>query len=71
MKFKEVGCSINESEGSIKHTLVLNKPLFTDVTIEVITVSQTTQSELCNMLLYIRDYICTYFIDMYFIVQKL
>ena len=48
MKFKEVGCSINESDGSIEHALVLNKPLFTDVTIEVITVSQSTQSELCN-----------------------
>ena len=51
VKFKEVGCSINESDGSIEHTLVLNKPLFTDVTIEVITVSQSTQSELCNMYL--------------------
>ena len=58
MKFKEVGCNINESDGSIEHTLVLNNPLFTDVTIEVITVSQSTQSELCNS--YILLLVCSY-----------
>ena len=46
MEFKEVNCSINESDGMIPHTLVLNKALHTDVTIEVSTAIQTAEGEL-------------------------
>ena len=48
MKFKEVNCNVSEAVGSVEHTLVLNKPLSADVTIEVITVNQSTHSELHN-----------------------
>ena len=53
VKFKEVNCSVDESVGSVKHTLVLNKPLSADATIEVMTVNQSTHSELHTMQLYI------------------
>ena len=45
VRFKEADCSVYENIGSVEHTLVLNKPLSTDVEIEVITVDQTTLSE--------------------------
>ena len=46
VKFKEVNCEVNEDIGSVQHTLVLNKTLSTNVTIQVDTVDQTTSSEL-------------------------
>ena len=46
VKFKEVDCSVNESDGSVEHTLVLNKPLSASVTIQVMTVNDSTHSEL-------------------------
>ena len=64
MKFKEVNCSVYESVGTVEHTLVLNKPLSASVIFEVITVSQTTQSELHNT--YVAVIVCTKYI-----VQKL
>ena len=45
IRFKGAGCSVYESIGSVKHTLVLNKPLSVDVIIVVDTVHRTTSSE--------------------------
>ena len=48
VKFKEVDCRVNESDESVEHTLVFNKPLSASVTIQVVTVNDSTHSELHN-----------------------
>ena len=53
VRFKETDCDVPEDIGSVKHTLVLNKPLSANVSIRVDTVDQTTSSELRNVHMYI------------------
>ena len=46
VKFKEAGCNVSESVGSVEHVLVLSKPLSMDAIIEVIIKHGTTTREL-------------------------
>ena len=46
VKFKEAGCNVSESVGSVEHVLVLSKPLSMNVTIEIIIKHGTTIREL-------------------------
>ena len=50
MKFKEAGCNVSESVGSVEHVLVLSKPLSMNATIEVIIKDGTTTRKLLTKL---------------------
>ena len=59
VKFKEAGCNVSESVRSVKHVLVLSKPLSMNVTIEVIIKHGTTTRELLPKL-YTSTHTCTH-----------
>lgn len=50
VSYQNINYNVSESDGPVKHVLVLSKPLPTDVTITVTTTSGDTAGELYMML---------------------